>query len=553
MRMKKLAALAILGVMLFAGTAWSAQPEDALSSQYEDSVYLVLRLENTSRLLKWIFSRDNLNMFMPLVLKGKSELEVMAAAEFINAMVSMTPLRSSALVISMSKRDIKSMTPFMQLAFTVDPKVSDIVQKIADGKAEAIDVAMLFIGSRIAAAFAETTIKVEHETDNIYRVNNDLFMTASDGLVIFGSSVENVRLSVKALGDEKSRLFTKKPRRFTEKDYALLHVDYETAEQLDDDKELDDALKYFEKPLEFEFAFRRITDRFTMSATSNLKTALKKKYSDQLFKHAESLHVVKGGNIDLTNAGSSTNPIAALGTQLNFAVLKDNEVWAPIIKSVLRNLRVRFGITEDEAMGLFSGSFSAVVNGTVTFESFKLPAMYFAQTGQEGAAAKVYERLTKSPHFSKVHEGILQLDSSLSPVSCLAADKGETLGLYFAELSSLEDKPSLKPRFAALLERESIASMWLDFAELQAWLNDEANGVLAAISPLMTFGGYGQYLKALREILNAELSVPSVSFWSESAEVFHTEFAVKNIDVNNGLFAKIIKLYQELKSSGKKK
>ena len=556
MRMKKLAALTVLCMMLFAGTAWAFQPEDALSSQYEDSVYFVLRLENTSRLLRWIFSNDNMKLFMPLVLKGKSELEITAASEFISAVAAMTPLRASAVVVGISKRDIKTMTPpLVQFAFKVNPEVGDIVKKIAAGNAEAIDVATLFIGSRIAATFAETMVKVEREKDNIYRINNDIFMTAYDDLVIFGSSVENVRLSLKALGDEKTRLFASKSRRFTEKDYALMHVDFSTAAALDDSKELKEleVRKYFDKPMEIEFAFRRLADKFLMSSSINFLEMLKKEYADKFRKQFDKLKAAKGGNIDLVNTGNSTPPLFALGGNFDFAAMKENDALKPVLDSALRNLRVRFGISEQEAARLFTGSFSAVVNGTVTFESFRIPAIYLSQTGQDGAAGKVFSRLANSQHFSKVQDGILQLDSSLSPISCLAADRGETLGLFFAELSSLEDKPALKPGLADLMSREAISAMWIDFAELQSWLNDEANGVFAAIGPLMTFGGYGQYFKALREVLSAELSVPSVSLWSESAEVFHTEFAVKNIDVNNGLFAKIIKLYQELKSSGKKK
>ena len=556
MRMKKFAALLILGVMLLAGAAWSAQPEDALSTQYEDSVYLVLRLEDTSRLLKWIFSTDNMKLFMPLALKGKSELEVAAASEFISALVSMTPLRSSALVIGMSKRDIKSMTPMMQFAFKVNPEVSDIVQKIADGKAEALDVATLFIGSRIAAAFAETMIKVEHETDNIYRVNNDLFMTAYDDMVIFGSSVNNVRLSVKALGDEKSRLFTGKPRKFSEKDYAFIHVDYGTALALNDDsKDLEavDPRKYFDKPLEFELAFNRQPEKFSMSSAINLTAALKKEYAEKFQRQFGTLKAVKGGNIDLTSAGSSTYPLIALGGNMNFEAMNENDILKPIMSSILRNLRVRFSISEAEAINLLTGPFSTIVNGTVTFEGFKIPSVYMTQTGREGAAGKVFTKLTKSPHFSKVHDGILQLDSSLSPISCLAVDKGETLGLYFAELASLKDTPAVKPGLSELMEHESISSIWIDFGEIQNWLNDDENGVLGALGTLMTFGGYGQYFKMIREILTADLSVPNVSLWSESPEVCHTEFAVKKIDVNNGLFAKVIKLVQELQTAGKKK
>ena len=547
--MKKFIALSVLVMTLFTGSAWSAQPEDALSTQFEDSVYIVLRLEDTSRLLKWIFSRENLNLFMPLVMKGKTELETAAAAEFINALVSMTPLRSSAVVVSMSKRDVKDMKPFMQIAFTVSPEVSDIVQKVADGNAEAIDVATLLLGSRIAAAFAETTIKVEREKDNIYRVNNEFFMTASEGMVIFGSSVNNIRLSLKALSDEKTRLFTAKQRRFTEKDYAFVHVDYGTAIAMNgDSKDLEavDPRKYIDKPLEFELAFNRQPDRFLMSSAINLSAALKKEYAEKFQRQFGSLKPSKGGNIDLASAGSSTHPLLALGGNMNFEAMNENEALKPIMSSILRNLRVRFGISNEESAALFTGPFSAIVNGTVTFEGIKIPAVYLSQTGQDGSAGKVFSKLTKSQHFSKVQEGILQLDSSLSPISCLAADKGESLGLYFAEFASLKDKPAVKPGFSELLEKESISSIWLDFAEIQSWINDDENGVLMMLGPLMTFGGYGDYFKALRDILSAELSVPSVSFWSEQPEICHTEFAVKEINPENGLFARIIKLYQEL-------
>ena len=545
--MKKLVAITILCVMLFTGTSWSAQPEDALSTQYEDAVYMVLRLEDTSRLLKWVFSSENLKLFMPLILKGKSEVEVLAAAEFINAMVSMTPVRSAALVVGMSKRDIKNMMPVMQIAFTVSPEVSSIVKKIADGHAEALDVATLLLGSRIAATFAETMIKVEREKDNIFRVNNAVFMTASDDLVIFGSSVNHVRSSLKALSDEKSRLFTAKTRKFSEKDYAFMHMDYETLAALDDDKDLEavDARKYFDKPLELEFAFERLADKFLMSSAFNFREAIKKEYADKIQAQFDTLKPIKGGNINLANSGSKGNPLLALGGYLNFDAMRENEAAKPFVDAALRNLRVRFGISEEEATGLLNGSFSAIVNGNVTFEGMKIPALYISQTGKEGAAEKVFSKLTKSQHFSKVHDGILQLDSSLSPISCLAADKGESLGIYFAELASLTDQPSVKSGLSELLERESISSIWIDFAEIQSWINNDENGVLLMLGPLMAFGGYGDYFKALRDVLNAELSVPSMSFWSDNSEVFHTEFAVKDITPENGLFARLMKLYQE--------
>ena len=545
MKVKFFAVLAILGLLVFTGAAYSAQTEDALSSRPDDSVYMVLRLEDTARFLQWLFSKDNLNLFMPLIMKGQSQADVMVMAETINAFVSVSPLRSAAVVLGVTRKDVKS--PFLQAAFKVSPELSDIVKKVADGSANASDIARLLIGDKMAAAFAETMIKVERDKGNILRVNNELFMTARDDVVLVGTSMNDVRLALRALNEADSRLFTKIARKFSDEDFALLHVDYETAADLDDKGEIDDldARKYFAKPLNVEFAFKRFTDKFRISTSLNLSEALTKKYADKLQKQAKIWKAVKGGNIDLANVGGSTSPLVAMGTYIDFEALKEQDAWKPAVKSLLRNMRVRFKVSEEETAALLTGPFSAVVNDTVTYEGFKIPALYVSQTGKPGAAAKVFERFTNSQHFAKVHDGVLQLDSSISPISCLASNKGETLCVDFAELSSLAAKPEMKPALSELLERESIASMWFDFAGVQAWINDEENGVFATVAPFATFMGYGKYVQAARDILSAELSVPSVSIWGTEPETIYTEFAVKDIDVNNGLFARIIKVYND--------
>ena len=548
MKIKKFSAFAVLAVMLFACAAYSAQPEDALSVRNEESVYMTLRLNDTASFLKWVFSDEHLKLFVLAAKQNASEEEALAVAEFLRTMVGMSPLRESALTIGMNKPEPKSLNmPFLQFAFTAGPEVSEITAKIADGTAEAGDLAALIMGNKIAAAFIETMIKVERGEDNILRINNDIFMTAKDDVVLVASSLEELRASLNALDDEKARMFTAKPRKFAEKDFMLMHIDYATAAELDDD-ELDEinAEKYFAKPLEVEFAFNRTAEKFLMSLAVNLVEALKKEYAEQLYNAAKNYTLVKGGHIDLASIGGKTSPLAAIGTYVNFALLKDQEEAKPFVSAILRNLRVRFGISEEEAYAILTGPFSAVVNGTVTFEGFKIPALYMSLTGQKGAAAKVFGKLTKSPHFSKVHDGILQLDSSISPVSCLAADRGESLGVCFAELASFSEKPELAPAFAQLMNRESIASIWVDFAGIQRWINDDENGVFMTVGPLMTFAGYGKYFKAIRDVFNAELSVPSMSIWTEKIETVHMEFALKDINPENGLVSKILKAYNEL-------
>ena len=554
-KVRKLAVLAVLWLALLAGSACAFQPEDALTSRPDDSVYIVLRLQNTSGFLQWLFSKENLKIFAPLFLKGKSELEIMAVSEFVNALFSVNPMRSSAVVVGMTKNDAKLKTPFVQAALTFSPEVSTTVKRIEAGLARASDVAKLLIGDSTAANFAETMITIKKEKDNIYRVNNNIFMSAVDGTVLLGSSVTEIRKAVKSINDKDTRLFTKKARRFTAKDFMLMHMDLETAVKLNDDVKSKDleVLKYFAKPLEAEFAFTRLADKFLMSIGLNFREAFKKKYADEIFAQADKWQLVKGGNIDLAGIGGTASPLLALGTYIDFDSLNEIEVWKPLLKSVLRNMRVRFKVSDEETKALLSGSLSLAVNGTATYEGFKIPAVYASQQGTKGAAAKVYDKLTNSQHFSKVKDGILQLDSSVSPISCLVADRGEKLGVYFAELASLEQKPELMPALADLMKRESIASLWMDFAGIQSWILDESNGVMMMLAPLMTFGGYGKYYKGLQEVLTAELSVPSVAIWSESPEVVHYEFAVKEINPDNGLFMRILKVYQELKAPANSK
>ena len=553
MKAKKFLVLAVLCATVFTGTTYAFQPEDALSSRPDDSVYAVLRLEDATRLLKWIFSSDNIRLYVPLILGKGGIPQAMFASELARRLAEIMPLRSVAVNVGITRKGIKENTPFLQVAFTVSPVVSNIVAKIAEGTATASDIAEMLLGYKTASDFAETMIKVEADKNNILRINNNVFMTAKDNLVLVGSSMNEVRLSLRALEEEDTRLLAKTPRKFSEKDFALLHVDYDTAAELDDKGEIDDfdAKKYFAKPLEIEFAFNRLADRFTASTALNLTRALKKEYADKLIEQNETLRKVAGGNIDVSGIGGKTSPLAAIGSYINFAGMKDDEVLKPIARSILRNLRVRFGISEEEAEAIFTGTFSAVVNGTVTYEGFKIPALYTSFTGKEGAAAKVFGKFTKSQHFSKVQEGIYQLDTSISPIACLVQKRGETIGVDFAELASLSEKPEFKPAFTELLNREAISSMWIDFAGIQHWINSDDNGVFATLAPLAAIMGYGKYVKALQDILNSDFSVPSMSIRAENVEVIHTEFAVKDIDAEKGLIATILRIYQEFKVPAK--
>ncbi len=283
--------------------------------------------------------------------------------------------------------------------------------------------------------------------------------------------------------------------------------------------------------------------RNTQAMHVNYLEAMTKKYKEKW----QNIKAVKGGYIDLRNSGGSSVPIFALGSFLDLSRAYDIPEVKQYLDEALEQLKKHLGIAKEDVLALFSGPFSLVVNGSVMFESFKIPAVYISQTGSKGAATKIYDTITKSSHFHKVHDRISQLDSSLSPVSCIIGNAGNTLGVAFAELSSFADRPGREGKFGSLLNKESISSLWIDFAGIQSWLNDDSNGVFAALQPIASLLGYGKLLDAVRDVLNADFSVTSMAVTAPDIETVYFEFALKDVKAENGFFAKLIKLYMELK------
>ena len=519
-------------------------PENALTSKPEDSVYLVLKLDDTSSFLKWLASDDNINPFMPLILKSKDSNDIIGGIEFFRAFATKTPLKSVALAAGAYDPDTKK-PPFFQMAFTVDSSMAATVKKVSDGTAEDIDFVKLLLGNdNPITAIAQTMVKAEKLNDGSYRVDNELFVKAEGDMIIVAMSPDELKDSISALNGGGTRLFSGLKRQFTEKDFAVVHVDYNTLDKMDTAHDLDSADKLvteiFDKPLNFECAFESLPDKFIFSFAVNLIEAARKEYAEKM---RAPVKPVKGSYMTL--AGTKSPIFATAGGQLRLSSIKDSKDTKDAWTEFVRQLRVRFGISENETASFFDGPFSVTVNDSVTYEGFKIPALYISQTGMKGAAGKIFSRLTKSPHFQKVQEGILQLDTSISPVSCLIQNKGETLGINFAELSSLNGSPAVKPALRSLLDSVGIAAMWIDFDGIRAWILDDENGVMAMLMPMAKFAGYGEVADAVNDILTAEYSVPSFSLRAENLEKFRFEFTNAKINPANGIFTRAVKIYQK--------
>ena len=549
MKTKKFLLSVFLCVFVFTASAFAVEVEDALTPCPEESFYAVLKLDDTQNLLKWLFSKEHIDIFMPLILASEESNEILGVVEMLSAFAENTPLKSAALLAGVAGE--KAPVPIFKMAFTVKPEAEPFVKKIAEGSAGANDIAKLFLGKdNPIASFAESMIKVENAGDNILKVDNELFIKAQDNMIIAGLSADDVKSSLNALEDSNSRLFANKVRKFAPKDFAWIHLDMKTLDTFDEDDEIDaeEISKYLDKPLDVEFGFMRVPGKFLMSMAANVKDALTK----EAFKNAgldRYSEKFKGGSIIPVGA---KNPIFALGGMLNIEGMKINPDALKVWKEIVKQAKNRFGISEDDLVKLFAGTFSFVLNDNVTAEGVKIPGVYISETGTDGAAEKIFSTLEKSQHFRKVQDGVLQIDSSVSPVSCFITMKDGSLGINFAELANITAKPEIKSALKELLETESISSMWIDFAGIQSWLLAPENGVLILAEPIARFSGQGELFDAVKELLETKLSVPSLSVHSDSIEVAHMEFEIaEDVKAENGFLAKLVKLGRKFFDYGK--
>ena len=100
----------------------------------------------------------------------------------------------------------------------------------------------------------------------------------------------------------------------------------------------------------------------------------------------------------------------------------------------------------------------------------------------------------------------------------------------------------MKPALKELTETEASSAVWLDFAAIQSWILNPENGVLTLLEPIARFSGQGEIFDAVKDVLNAKFSVPSMSIHSDSFEVIHTEFQIdEEVKAEDGIMVQLVK------------
>lgn len=540
--LKRWACASALALCL-AGGALAAQPEDAIAPPPAESVWGLLRLEDAGAFLRWALTKEKLELVAPM-----ADLDA-ATISLLTLAASNVPVEAAVLLSGSTGPEP---APFMQAALAVPGGAE--MDRLAGGQGTANDVMALLLGaeSPLLPMF-DGAFELTSHGSGVYEIPGAAWLAAHEGLLVVGLSREGLDASLKALYDADGRLTL--PRRFATQDLAFLHVDVAVSEALsrasaeegqfseEDYKALRAALK---APLEVEMGFEALKDRFLLSLALNVEEAL----SDAYAKHLEAMAgapLVKGGHIALFGEGS---PLFALGTWLNVAGIAEGP--DPALRQAWRDAMeaaAQLSITEDEMKALLSGGLSLTAGGDVIVEAFKVPGLALSMTGRDGVAKTVLDKVMKlaAEAFSAVQiegwDAAFQADPSAIPVPCVGGTKGEMLIAALGTPATLGGSPAPYPALAELLDQESIGSLFIDFAAAHSFLKAELSSFMPLISMAL-----GEAAPAVQGLLDAELSIPTLSAWSPSFGVCCFSFEQADVAPGKGLLPKIIELAMALDS-----
>ncbi|MCR4817354.1 MAG: hypothetical protein K5841_00170 [Fretibacterium sp.] len=503
--------------------AWAANPEDALSAKPKESLYTVLRVEDLGSFLRWAVSEENLKIFAPLADLDEDSIQM------ITSTLANIPVKSAALVVGMTAEGM----PFLQAA-------------LSGAEAENVGEFVLGKGSPMAPMI-ESMLQ-----------ESEIAFEMKDGLLLLSFGADGLKESLAALEDESKRLSIK--RRFPVKDYAFIHTDFDTsgmlakaaAESEEAEENFKNLKKYFHAPLDVELGFESFKDRFLLSLGTNLKEAMNPEY----LKELEQAEAVPGGHIRLLGNGS---PLLAMGSTLNLKSFKRYDELKDVVEEGLEALK-GIGLSKDDIQNLVNGAFSLTIGGSFfQCEGISIPAICLTQSGQENAASSIVgtlggkDDLPLNPVQAEGWDKMLQVDSSISPVPCLLGVQGETLFFGLNDVASLAGTPSPAPKLQELLAKESLGGMYLDFAGVQDYLKG-AEGPLSMVLSLAESMTGDDSLTGMagliRDVLEAKLSIPSVSIWGSNMESCFIEFALADVPAGEGLWAKLAKLALAIQEIG---
>ena len=118
-------------------SAWALEPQDALSRRPEESLYMTLRVDNLGGIIRNLLSPANLELLASLADPADAQ-----GFRLVGSYASRIPAKSVAVAAGATG----AAEPFFQIAASMPKELHPKLARIAEGKAEAEDLAALILG-----------------------------------------------------------------------------------------------------------------------------------------------------------------------------------------------------------------------------------------------------------------------------------------------------------------------------------------------------------------------------------------------------------------------
>jgi hypothetical protein len=533
--------LVVFWFALSAAPARAADPRDALSARGESSLYLTLRLNNMSGMVKSVLSLIDADALAKL---ADSEQDV-DALRLAMALAAQIPAQSVALAAGMGAEG-----PFLQAAVSLPEDALSQLPLIAEGKATPEVVTMTLLGQAALpfAGILKPTVQQGEKGPYYALADGILTLSARDNMAIIGASPNDLYSSLASLsGGPETRLADK--RRFKGDDYFFLHLDMALAAALAGDaakgEGAAEALALFKAPLELEATFDTTPGAFVASFAANVTEAL------PALAYLKDLKTARGGNLFQAGGGSL---FFGLAGQIAFdpAIFQANpqvaEAWGQLLAALQP-----VGITEEDLKNLLSGTISLAAGNAASVFGQNVPGVYVAIQGASGAATAILNKILGDPRVGqslplipiKVEgwSSLHAMNPQAVPASVALGVRGDdTLFLGLAEAPRLNEKPRLSSAAEAFLNESFLAGSFFDGGAIWKWLRDEAANPGPMVQQALQTQPRAK--EVFDEVLGAELAVDFMKLWSPSVETFFVELSLADVPPEKALAPRLMNAYR---------
>ena len=444
--------------------------------------------------------------------------------------------------------------PFLQFAASPRGSSPELINRVAEGSASPEEVSEALLGKVGVLLSSMLSPKLQEGDFPYYSLlDGNLTLSAKDGLILIALSQKDLSDSITALGSEASRLAPS--RRFESGDYIFAHLDMPFAAALaanvaKEGADPEAVSAEFKAPLEFEIAFDAKPELFRVSMGANVTEAIPS------LKVFDDLKPAEGGNIFLAGGGSL---FLAMSAPVSFDAsrLAVSPAAAAAWKQLVAMLAPA-GITEEDLQNLFSGVITIAAGNEASIFERKVPGVYVAIQGKDGAASAVLDKVFKNEEFSlplpfasfesEGWSGLYALDPSAVPASVAAGVKGETLFIGLAEPGRLNDRPVISDMGETALKEKYMAGGFLDtdllWKRLRTDSSDEGSALGYALANNQpSVAGFAD------EILGADLAVNFAKLWAPDFGTSFMEFSLTDVPEEKALMPRIANMLSKISAA----